>query len=88
MPPTPALSQLPTHRTKDSYSHKHNYHSRATGRASAIYLTNKELELVRQNPRARVEVVLVWKQVLHDSQCSAQSDFTHHLRHAWGEEKL
>lgn len=53
----------------------------------AIYLSDKELELFGQNPRARVEVVLVRKQVLHDSQRSAQGDFTHHLRHAWGEEK-
>lgn len=65
-------------------SHKHGY-SRATG-WRAIYLSDKELELVGQNPRARVEVVLLRKQVLHDSQRSAQGNFTHHLRHAWREE--
>lgn len=53
-----------------------------------MYLSDEELELFGQNPGARVEVVLFWKQVLHDPQRSAQGDFTNHLRHAWEEEKL
>lgn len=54
------------------------------GRQSAIYLSKKELELLGQNPGARVEVVLVGKEVLHHPDCSAQGDFPHHLSHAWG----
>lgn len=77
--------QLPAHRTQDTVAT--TVWCKAMGR-SAIYLSSKELELVRQNPRARVEVVLLRKEILHNSHCSAQSNFTHHLRHAWGGEKL
>lgn len=81
-PPAPAPS------TQDpGHSCNHNIIQGSWGR-SAIYLSNKELELVRQNPWARVEVVLLRKEILHGSHCSAQSNFTHHLRHAWGEETL
>lgn len=76
---------LPAHRTQDTVATTVWF--KAMGR-SAIYLSSKELELVRQNPRARVEVVLLRKEILHNSHCSAQSNFTHHLRHAWGGEKL
>lgn len=86
----PSLSlQLPAHRTQDPAPRTRVASIIQGSRGgSAIYLSNKELELVRQNPWARIEVVLLRKEILHDSHGSAQSNFTHHLRHAWGEEKL
>lgn len=86
-PPGAPLAQLPAHRTSNTAAVTSILIIQALQAWRTIYLSDKELELLRQNPRARVEVVLLWKQVLHDSQRSAQSDFTHHLRHAWGEEK-
>lgn len=91
-PPTPVSASwgppAPAPSTKDPGPSCNHHRVQGSWGRSATYLSHKELELVRQNPWAGVEVVLLRKEILHDSYCSAQSNFTHHLRHAWGEEKL
>lgn len=45
------------------------------------YLCGKLLVLFRQDPRARIEVVLFWEKLLHSPNRSTQVDLPQHLHH-------